>query len=109
MSLWSAYHKETEGHETLETESGFIRFSLNPPNCYVHDLYVRPDLRRGKYATNLADSVTLIAREAGCTHMWSEVGVVSRTSTEALYANLSYGFKVQRAENGFILMCKEVK
>jgi ribosomal protein S18 acetylase RimI-like enzyme len=108
MSLWADYHKETEGHSVHETERGFIRYSCEPPNCYIHDLYVRPECRRSGHGTELADVVAERARESGCTYLWSRVGLGSATAQEALKANLAYGFMVREAQNGFMIMSKDI-
>lgn len=108
MSLWSDYHKETEGHEVIETEYGFVRYSITAPLCWIHDLYVCPEHRRHNHGSFLAKKVTALAIEAGCTHLWSQVGLGSRTANDALKANLSFGFLVQGAQNGFIIMSKDI-
>lgn len=108
MSLWADYHKETEGHEVIENEYGFVRYSISAPNCFIHDLYVSPAHRRHNHGSFLAKKVTKLALEAGCTRLWSQVGLGSFTANEALKANLAYGFIVREAQNGFIIMSKEI-
>lgn len=108
MSLWADYHEETEGHETLETADGFIRYSFAPPVCQIHDLYVVPAKRQTRVAWVLADAVSKLAKDKGMTHLWSRVWCASRTADAALKANLAYGFQVMNAENGSIIMMKEL-
>lgn len=108
-SLWSQYHMETEGHEVLEGKCGFIRYSFSGKLCLIHDLFVQKEFRRDRIAWDMADTVTMIARNHGCTHLWSRVGLGSATADAALKANLAYGFQVQSAEGGWIIMLKSIE
>lgn len=108
QTLWSRYHEETEGHVVIEEAYGFIRFSIVPPVCLVHDLYVVPEERRKGYAWELADRTAKIARDAGCVEMWSEIGLKSKTCDGAMLANLAYGFKLRDTSGKFILMSKDI-
>lgn len=112
-SLWAQYHWETEGHEVLEGKCGFIRYSFNDKIdgiklCLIHDLFVQKEFRRDRIAWDLADTVTQIAINNGCTHLWSRCGVGTGGVNEALQANLAYGFQVQSAEGGWIIMLKDI-
>ena len=107
-SLWAQYHKETEDHEVIEGKCGFIRYSFSGKLCLIHDLFVAKEFRRDRIAWDLADTVTHLAINRGCTHLWSRVGVATGGANEALLANLAYGFKVQAAEGGFIIMLKDI-
>lgn len=107
--MWAAYHKETEGHDVVENADGFIRFSFLPPLCLIHDLYVRPEKRRERAAWKLADEVSVIAKKNRATHLWSKVWTGSLTAHAALKSNLAYGFKVQDAKDGYIIMMKELQ
>lgn len=108
MSLWADYHRETENLETIEDADGFICFSYAPPFVQVHDLYVRPERRRTKHAWSLADRASARAKELGAQALWSKVWTGSKTADGALKANLAYGFKVIGAENGYIIMTKDL-
>lgn len=108
MSLWADYHKETEGHETIENEFGFIRYSFNPPLCVIHDIYVSPKFRQKNCGRELFSRVRAIAKENKMTHLWSRVWLGSLTADLALKANIAGGFKVHQAENNSIIMMQEV-
>lgn len=107
-SLWARYHEETEGHMVIETDVAFIRFSFAPPNCFIHDLYVVPEARGQNHAFTLAEMVKALARKRGCEVIWAEVGMASKTKTEALRVNLRYGFQVHGAQNGFIVLRMDI-
>lgn len=108
MSLWADYHKERLGWETIELEGGFIAYSIALPFCCINEIYVKPDLRNKDIASRLGDQVVLKAKEAGCTHLWSQVSVLANGSTDALKATLAYGFKVSKAQEDRVILVKEI-
>ena len=93
-SLWARYHKETEGHQVIETDVAFIRFVIDGDICYIHDLYVIPEARRLGWGTRITDQAAEVALKAGCRALRSAVCVKFVTGTEAMMANLSYGFRL---------------
>jgi GNAT superfamily N-acetyltransferase len=109
MSLWAEYHKETDGSICIERFFGFIRYEIEGNLCKIHDLFVKENFRREGCAWALADEVSVIAKKSSCTHLWSRVGCGTLGATEALSANLAYGFKIAMAEGGFIIMLKELE
>lgn len=108
MSLWAEYHKETEGHECIETEFGFVRYQLLSPVCAIHDLFVAREHRLQGKGLEIMNEVVSRAQAAGCNLLWSRVGLGMLCANESLKANLNYGFKVQQAENGYIIMTKDI-
>lgn len=108
MSLWADYISEREGNSVIEEDFGFIEFRLSPPVCLIHSLYVRPGDRRSGVGAALADRVAELAKEAGCTLLWSQVVTTTLNATESLKAVLAYGFKVQDAQNGVIVLTKDI-
>jgi GNAT superfamily N-acetyltransferase len=107
MSLWSDYILEREGNAVIEEGWGFIEFRISPPVCMIHSLYVRPVDRKSGRGSELADRVAEIARREGCT-LWSQVVSSMLNATESLKAVLAYGFKVTEAQNGCIILTKDI-
>lgn len=109
MSLWAEYVKEREGHEVIEEPWGFLRYHIAPPLLCIDDLYIQPEYRRGERGSELADRVTRIARESKCTHLWAQVWPHTLNATDSLKAVLAYGFQVTGAQNGAIILLKEIQ
>src|SRR3954468_3720877 len=65
MSLAAEYRKEREDIETLEFESGFITFKFLPSECYIVDIYVKPEARRSGYGSLMANQVKSLAKRQG--------------------------------------------
>lgn len=109
MSLWSDCIAERQGHRVIEEPFGFIEFHIVDKICIVDDLYVVPTERRKGLAWGLADRVSVIAKAAGCTHLWSGIYADSLTANDALRANLAYGFEWKGIDGGRIILLKELK
>lgn len=108
MSHWAEYVKERFNWSAIETDRGTIIYSIRPPYALIHDLFVTQDSRIKKHGTALCDEVARIGKEQGCTHLWSQVAVGSRNATEALKANLAYGFCVTATDDKGIILMKEI-
>lgn len=109
MSLWSDYIREREGNAVIEEGWGFIEYRLAPPVCLIHSLYISPGERKRGRGSELADLVAEIARREGCTLLWSQVVTATLNATDSLKAILAYGFRVQDAQNGVIVLTKDIK
>ena len=108
MSLWSECIRERQGHEVIEEPWGFIEYHMAPPYCVIDDLYVIPEERLKGLGRDLADRVTQIARDAGATHLWSNIYGNSLNKNETLKANLAYGFLWQGIDGGRIILTKDI-
>lgn len=65
LKLLAGYFKEREGFLTLGDERGFLTFKKQDDNTfYIRDLYVDPDFRQTKVASEMADQVVEIAKAA---------------------------------------------
>lgn len=108
MDMYSECVKEREGNAVLSEEFGFIEYKITPPICAIYTVFVKPDQRREGKAKLLADKVCDLGRLAGCNELRAQVWVGSLNATDALKANLAYGFKVQSAEGNCILLSKSL-
>jgi len=108
MSLWADYSRDRLGWETIEEADGFITYSLAPPNCTIEEFYVAPHARGGRTAKRLADAVVEVAKGSGATFVWGKVIPGTNGAEHAMKTNLHYGFRLIGAENGKIIMLKEI-
>jgi ribosomal protein S18 acetylase RimI-like enzyme len=108
MSLYSRYVEERLGFKTLEVEEGFITYALQPPDCSIEEIYVTPGQRAGPLAKRLTDQVFKIARNAGATKMYLRVIPGTGNAERSLRSVLHYGFKLFSAENGRIILVKDI-
>lgn len=108
MSLYADYLKEIEGAETLELEDGFIAYSFNNDECFIHEVYVRKSARNSNCFRQLGDTVLNLAKDRKCKIIKCEVWTDSKDPTLSLRAVLSYGFKVTKATENRIHLFKEI-
>ena len=108
MSLWTEYLAERMGHKAIEREWGFLTYKIAPPFCMLEDVYVRSNVRSKGHVFELLAAVRDEAKAAGCTHYWAQVWVADKTATRALRCDLAWGFQVVSADNGRIIMTKEI-
>ncbi len=110
MSLYADYVQERLEQECIETDDGFITFAmLEPGACLIEDLYVVPEKRRARIAWDFADRVCVWARARRCHTLVARVYVGSTNATEALKAQLAYGFKLHHLEQDRIVLTKSLK
>jgi GNAT superfamily N-acetyltransferase len=108
MSLYSDYTKERFGWSTIEVEGGFIVYEIDPPNCTIHEFYVKPELRGTRLAKDLADQVVRVAQERGVKSLWGVIDPTTEGAENALRTNLHYGFKLIGSEKNRIVMMKNI-
>lgn len=108
MSLYARYTEERLGWKTIEVESGFITYALNPPECSIEEFYVAPEQRGTFLAKRLADQVFKIARESGASRMWAKVTPGTRGAEHALVTNIHYGFKMFCVRGNDLILVKEI-
>lgn len=107
-SLYAQYIKEREGKRIIESDNGFATYQIHGDECYIEDIYVVPRHRRGKVASQLADSVVEDAKKQGCKILTGSVVPSTRGSTTSLKVLLGYGFSLWKCEHDFILFRKEI-
>lgn len=108
MSLYASYISEREIGNVLETDRGFATYFINGQECYIRDIYVLPDFRQTNEAAKMADKISTIAKERGCSHLLGTVVPQANNSTTSIKVLLSYGFKLLRSETSMIYFIKEL-
>jgi ribosomal protein S18 acetylase RimI-like enzyme len=106
--MYADYIREREGKEVLETDKGFAVYSFEGPYCYIQDIYVKPDFRRSRAAWEMGETISSLAKAKGCKYLSGTVYAGTNGATESLVGQLAYGFKLHSAENGKILLYKEL-
>ena len=104
------YAREWLGDETIEREEGFATFRYierdGIKSVYIVNIYVRPDFRKTKVASEMADKIAEQAKELGCAQMLGSVVPTARNSTESIRVLLGYGMTLLSASNDFIIFKK---
>lgn len=107
-SLYASYIKERENVDTLETEKGFATYYFLQDGCYIRDIYISPDYRGAKTASELAAQIAVIAKEKGCHKLYGTVVPSLKGSTHSAKVLLTNGFLLHSALQDFIVFSKDI-
>lgn len=109
MSLFAEYYKEISGAEVLEIEGAFASIIEQAEAYYIHEFYVKPELREQGIGTSLMRKIELLAAGRQKKLLLSSVDTGMLTAALSLKAQLAYGFVPFSAEQGKIFLRKEVE
>jgi len=107
--MYFDYLKERLNQDHMEFDSGFIVYSIEGRDCYIHEIYVKPEARRSDVATAMVGAVEYEAALHGCTKLWGNVIVDTNGPEAALAFHLSMGAKIASAKDNIIVTYKELK
>jgi ribosomal protein S18 acetylase RimI-like enzyme len=108
ISNYGLYISEREGFNIVESDKGFATYKITGDECYIRDIYVRPEFRDENIASEMADKIAIIAKEKNCTHLSGSVDTNANGATISIKVLLAYGFKVLRNSFSMILFVKEL-
>lgn len=74
-SLYAQYVKEREGLDTYETSDGFVIYKIHNNWVFIQDIFVKRESRRGRIASQIADTVVNKALEMGAKSLISHVDI----------------------------------
>lgn len=108
MNKWSMYFKEREGFDSLETNEAILSYKINGEECYIRDIYVLPEARRGGHGWKIADIVSEMAKDIGCKYLTGSIVPSTAGASESMMALLRYGFRISKSTEDFIILIKEL-
>jgi inorganic pyrophosphatase/exopolyphosphatase len=109
MSHFAEYIKERENKEIIEKDYGFATYQFLGSVCYIVDIFVVPSERKNKRASEMANAITAVAKEKGCTHLIGSVSLEVNQATESISVLIAYGFKVREYKENLLWFVKEIK
>lgn len=112
MSMFSEYVRERMGDEILERDEGFATYRFIDHNevksVYIVDIFTRPDFRKTKIASEMADKIALIGKTMGCKQMLGTVSSAAKSSTDSIKVLLAYGFEFDSCNQDGMLFKKGI-
>lgn len=109
MSLYAQYIKEHRNDECIESDKGFCTYRyLNSNQVYIIDIFILPEYRNSKEASDIADLVVKAAKEKGCKELLGTVVPSAKNSTDSLKVLLSYGMYLDSSTNDLICFKKDL-
>jgi GNAT superfamily N-acetyltransferase len=109
MSLYAEYLQERLNKEIIETDKGFVTYYFIGDGCYIEDVYIRPDFRRQKLASQFGDQIAEIAKEKGFLRLYGSVNPKAKHATESMAFLISYGFKLLASDLSGIVLIKDLE
>lgn len=109
MSLYSEYLAEKTDTLVVESEKGFATYKYTEDGAvYIIDIYVKPDFRNEKVASQMADNIAEIAKVKGIKKMYGSINISTKQCTDSLKVLLAYGFRLNSSTTNFLLLEKDI-
>ena len=107
MNMYKQYLEErTPGSSVEFNDHGFATYHIKETQegkeCYIEDIYITPNKRNSKEASNLADIIIKKAKKAECNFITGSVVPTANNSTASIKVLFAYGFKVWLATDNMI-------
>ncbi len=110
-SHYANYIKERDGKSVIENGHGFVVYKMfpNQKECYIEDMYVKPESRMKGIGKEFLDQVIKIAKAEGMAMVTSIIRPSQRSVAKgSMMAQLKVGFIIVAARNDEIIMAKEI-
>lgn len=101
--MFERYLKERKNENVLAVNDGFIVYKIAENVCLITEIYTKPEFRKNKIASHLADKVFEIAKESDCIEVQCIVDLNTNDSELSMLSILHYGFKPYRCEGQNII------
>jgi len=108
VTLYARYIAEREDFSIIETDQGFATFKVVAHTIYLRDLFVLPEFRRTKVASELCDQVCRVGRSLECTTLVGSLDPKALNANDGLRAILSYGLKLKGQQGSLLYFEKEL-
>lgn len=109
VKMYASYILERLGREIVIFDGlGFGTFKIEGEDCYIVDIYVEKEHRKGNVATAIANDIQKIAIERGCKTLSGSVDLRANNPHISMFALLGYGMRPVSALDHFIIFKKEV-
>jgi GNAT superfamily N-acetyltransferase len=105
MQRYANYIKEKCDAELIETDSGFITYSVNGDTVHVHDAYVDADKRRQGASKDLVGRIIELEKPKRLT---SCLQLSANNVNETLITQLCFGFRLIGANDKELYLVKEL-
>lgn len=108
-SLYGKYIEERAGRHIVEKEHGFATYQYMTDNLvYIQDIYVEPEYRKSKLATQIADEIVDQAVKDGKRYLLGSVDLAAIGADVSKQVLKSYGMSVYLESGSIIFYIKEI-
>jgi hypothetical protein len=107
-SNYALYIKEREGFDIIESDEGFATYKIMDKECYIRDIYIKPEFRDKGLTIQMLSKISKIAKEQNCDHLSGSVDTNCKFSTENTKSMILAGFKILKNTFSMIMFIKEL-
>ncbi len=107
-SLYASYVYERSNKSMIETDKGFATFYYVQDACYIEDIFVKREHRKEGIAAQMADQITVKAKENGYKKLIGSVDTQANNCTTSLKVLLAYGFELAFNQGNMIFLKKDI-
>src|SRR5271166_5628584 len=106
--MYADYLEEFSIKHMFYNDKGFAIYEITGQDCYIQEIYVKPEFRDCKVAKDLQVEVTKIAKGKGCTRLLGSVVPSVKQSSMSMAMLLKDGFKLDSSTINFIVVSKQI-
>lgn len=107
-SLYAEFLLEYDGTEIIENEQGFATYRINDDECYIENVYVRPEFRKLGIHKKLSNDILIIAKERGCKYLSTGTCTKANNPIRSMKVILDNGFNVDSVSGNMIYYRKDI-
>lgn len=112
MKMYRDYLRERLGDELIERDEGFATYRYidfeGQPSVYIVDIYVRPDFRKSRVASEMADDIVRAAVKDGKKLLIGTVCSTAKNATDSIKVLLGYGMDFCKTTTDGLIFKKEI-
>lgn len=108
MSLYADFLKETFNKNVYEDDQGFVSYGIDKDECYIENVYIKPEFRGHDIAAQMVRVIEKIALEKGCKYLSTTVNVGANNKERSIKVILDYGFKFLTCNEYKLVFGKEI-
>lgn len=108
VSNYALHVKERHNRDIIETDFGFLTYTIFENECFIHDVFVKEEFRKTGMVRKLTDKLIEMAKERNCSYLAGKVQMSDPNKDEILLHNMKWGFKLHSLEEKAIVIVKDI-
>jgi predicted GNAT family acetyltransferase len=108
-TLYAKYVESRLAARIIENEQSFVIFQLVGKELFIVDMFVDDSVRCQGKARSLVHQLLKVAKENECDLITANIHVRDKGCMSTVRAAIEIGFKIKVAEQGILLIAKEVE
>lgn len=106
--MYFDYIKEREDFDAIVKDYGFVTYKIDGKECFIRDIYVKPEFRGSRKGDELITELTARAKDDYCEIITAREYPWVKASTQSMYCAIRNGFELISSNNEFIIIGKRI-